>query len=111
MAGDFEDFLGKSFRKEPNPLKTKQWRRGGILTLAILLSPHVFRDIEENRMDTVDFYDLAYFNPFSHFNRLDQISPSNRHQRHQAACWTQSGASNCPAASLDVRARIPCSYV
>src|SRR5882762_5503081 len=28
-GGRFEDFLGKSFRKEPNPLKTtKEWRRG-----------------------------------------------------------------------------------
>lgn len=44
---------------------------GGILTPAFSLSPRVFKDIEENRMDTDDFYDLACFNPFSHFNCLD----------------------------------------
>jgi len=36
-------------------------------------------------MDIGDFYDLAYFNSFSYFNRLGSISGANRHQRHQAA--------------------------
>jgi hypothetical protein len=39
-------------------------------------------------MDTDDFYDPACFNPFHRFNRLGSISGSNRHLRHQAACWT-----------------------
>jgi hypothetical protein len=71
---------------EQSAKRRESWRRGWVLTPAFSLSPHVFKDIEETRMDTDDFYDLACFNLFHHFNRLGSISGSNRHQRHQAAC-------------------------
>jgi len=42
---------------------------GGILTLALWPSYHVFSNMRKNRMDIADFYDLAFFNCLSYFIR------------------------------------------
>ena len=38
---------------------------GGILTQPLLLSYHLFSNMHENRMNTGDFYHLAFFNSFN----------------------------------------------
>jgi hypothetical protein len=38
---------------------------GGILTLALLLSYHLFSNLHENRMNIGDFYGLAFCNSLS----------------------------------------------
>ena len=56
---------------------------GGILTQPLLLSYHVFSNFHENRINTSDFYDLAFFNSFNPFALIAPISGQNRHQRYQ----------------------------
>jgi hypothetical protein len=51
--------------------------------LAALLSYLLFLNMRETRMNTGDFYDLAYFNFFNSFASITPISGLNRHQRHQ----------------------------
>jgi hypothetical protein len=38
---------------------------GGILTQSLSPSYHVFSNMHENRMDTGDLYDFAFFNCFN----------------------------------------------
>lgn len=40
---------------------------GGILTQSLLPSYHLFSNIRETRMNTGDFYDLAFCNSFNPF--------------------------------------------
>ncbi len=48
-----------------------------------VVSYHVFSNMHETSMNIGCFYDLVFFNCFSYFNWLGQISGLNRHQRHQ----------------------------
>src|ERR1700688_4150259 len=56
---------------------------GGILTQSLSASYHVFSNMHENRMDTGDLYDFAFFNCFNPSAYIAPISAPNRHQRHQ----------------------------